>query len=89
MGRIITEWHTARCQELLSNCGGKIICGGKVDKQNKFCAPTVILQPNEDSAVMQEEIFAPILPVVTYKNFDEVISYVNKKDKPLAIYYFG
>jgi len=38
---------------------------------------------------MQEEIFAPILPVITYKNFDEVITYINKKDKPLAIYYFG
>lgn len=51
--------------------------------------PAVILNPLQDSPVMQEEIFGPILPVVTYRNIDEAIKYVNDKDKPLVLYYFG
>lgn len=89
LGRIVTEWHTGRCEDLLAKHGGKVLCGGKVNKQKKYCAPTMILNPSEDSLIMQEEIFAPILAVMTYKNFDEVITYINTKDKPLAVYYYG
>jgi len=89
MGKIVTEWHAGRCETLLSDHGGKVICGGTVNKQKKYCAPTIILNPREDSLIMQEEIFAPITPVITYKNFDECITYINKKDKALAVYYFG
>lgn len=89
MGRIVTEWHTGRCEDLLANTGGKVICGGKVNKEKKYCAPTLILNPSEDALIMQEEIFAPITPVKTYKNFDDVITYINNKDKPLAVYYYG
>ena len=51
--------------------------------------PTILINPNDDLKVMQEEIFGPVLPVKTYKDFDETITYVNKKDRPLGLYYFG
>lgn len=51
--------------------------------------PHLILNPTEDMAVMQEEIFGPLLPVCTYKTMDEVIATVNDRPRPLALYYFG
>jgi acyl-CoA reductase-like NAD-dependent aldehyde dehydrogenase len=51
--------------------------------------PTVILNPEKDTPLMQEEIFGPVLPLITYKTFDEALQYVLSLDKPLATYYFG
>ncbi len=51
--------------------------------------PTLILNPTDDMTVMQDEIFGPVLPVMTYKTFDEAIGYVNAHDRPLGLYYFG
>ena len=51
--------------------------------------PTVVLNPEKDSLLMQEEIFGPILPVVPYKTFQDALDYINAKDKPLVIYFFG
>ncbi|GAB5415672.1 MAG: coniferyl aldehyde dehydrogenase [Congregibacter sp.] len=51
--------------------------------------PTLIVNPPEDSKVLEEEIFGPLLPIRTYKNFDETIAYVNAHPRPLAAYYFG
>lgn len=51
---------------------------------------TVVKNPRKDSAMLQDEIFGPILPIITYKNLDEAIDYINEEqEKPLAIYYFG
>ena len=51
--------------------------------------PTVVLNPDKESPLMQDEIFGPILPVYSYQTFDEVIKMINEKDKPLVVYYFG
>lgn len=51
--------------------------------------PTLLLNPTEDMKVMQDEIFGPLLPVKEYKQLDESIDYVNNKDRPLGLYYFG
>ena len=51
--------------------------------------PTLVLNPSDDMTIMQEEIFGPVLPVKTYEKLDEAISYVNSKDRPLGLYYFG
>ena len=51
--------------------------------------PTLVLNPTDDMKIMQEEIFGPLLPVKTYKSFDETIEFINKNPKALAIYYFG
>jgi coniferyl-aldehyde dehydrogenase len=58
------------------------------NKGNKMPA-ALILDPTDDMKVMQEEIFGPILPVRTYEKADEVLSYVNERERPLALYYFG
>ena len=47
------------------------------------------MSPNQDSAIMQEEIFGPVLPILVYKNFDECIEIINSKPKPLAVYFYG
>jgi coniferyl-aldehyde dehydrogenase len=51
--------------------------------------PTIIVNPTDDMKVMQDEIFGPILPVKTYKGVDEAIGFINGRDRPLALYYFG
>jgi coniferyl-aldehyde dehydrogenase len=52
-------------------------------------APALVLEPDDKMAVMNEEIFGPILPIKTYRQIDEVIDYVNDRDRPLGLYYFG
>ncbi len=51
--------------------------------------PTLVLNPTNDMAIMKDEIFGPLLPVKTYNDVDETISYVNSHDRPLGLYYFG
>jgi coniferyl-aldehyde dehydrogenase len=56
---------------------------------NKKIPPTLIINPSDEALCMQEEIFGPLLPIKTYKTFEETISYINYKPRPLAAYYFG
>ena len=68
----------------------KILLGGQIDQKNLYLPPTVILNPQKGSKITKEEIFGPILPIIPFVNFDEVINdHIRSKDKPLAIYYFG
>jgi coniferyl-aldehyde dehydrogenase len=52
-------------------------------------APTLVVDPAEDLALMRDEIFGPILPIKTYRGLDDAIDYVNRRPRPLALYYFG
>jgi coniferyl-aldehyde dehydrogenase len=58
-------------------------------QEHRKIAPTLILEPTDDMKVMQEEIFGPVLPVKSYRSVDEAIGYVNGRDRPLGLYYFG
>jgi coniferyl-aldehyde dehydrogenase len=58
-------------------------------QEHRKIPPTLILNPTEDMKVMQEEIFGPVLPVMTYRTVGEAIAYVNAHDRPLGLYYFG
>ncbi len=58
-------------------------------QEHRKIAPTLILEPTDDMKVMQEEIFGPVLPVKSYRTIDEAIGYVNSRDRPLGLYYFG
>ncbi len=58
-------------------------------QEHRKIAPTLILDPTDDMKVMQEEIFGPVLPVKGYNTLDEAIAYVNGRDRPLGLYYFG
>jgi aldehyde dehydrogenase (NAD+) len=85
--RIINEKSVHRLGGLLKE--GKIHTGGEIDVKEKFVAPTIIDDVTPDFLVMQEEIFGPILPVMTFEDIQEPINYINKNEKPLAFYYFG
>lgn len=88
-GKIINDFHLQRILKLIENSGGKIVHGGKSNASVKHIQPTIILNPSKDSKLMEEEIFGPVMPILTYSNFDEVINYINDKPKPLAVYFYG
>ncbi|QAA83268.1 aldehyde dehydrogenase [Aequorivita sp. H23M31] len=85
--RIINESAFKRLSGLLDE--GKIFYGGEGDLEDLFFPPTIIDEVKPHFKIMQEEIFGPILPVMTYENLDEPLEYINKNEKPLAFYYFG
>ena len=92
MARIINNKHFNRLKGLLSDAvanGAKIEVGGQEDESQNYLAPTIISNVSLDSKIMQEEIFGPILPVITYKNLDDALKIVNEKEKPLALYVFS
>lgn len=85
--RIISSRALDRLEKLMQQ--GDIHTGGNIDKEQKFIEPTIITNVKPEFAIMQEEIFGPILPVLTYYHIDEALGYINKQAKPLALYYFG
>lgn len=85
-GRIVSERHLTRIVSYLD--GQDVVYGGKHDAASRYIEPTIVLNPANDSPLMQEEIFGPILPIVTVKNISQSISFVNKRAKPLALYIF-
>ena len=68
---------------------GKIIAGGRYNKENLWIEPTLLDGVSPDAPVMQEEIFGPIFPILTFKDRTQVADFVNRREKPLAFYYFG
>ncbi|CAM6086424.1 unnamed protein product [Calypogeia fissa] len=91
ISRVINGAHWERLTGLLGDesTAEKIVHSGQSDKKSLYIAPTIILDPSPDSPVMQEEIFGPILPIITVKNVDEAIRFVNSRPKPLALYLFS
>ena len=68
---------------------GEIVAGGRSDREKRWIEPTLLDKVSPDAPVMQEEIFGPIFPIKTFRTRDEVIDFVNGREKPLAFYYFG
>ncbi|MGW2813642.1 aldehyde dehydrogenase family protein [Streptomyces sp. NPDC001415] len=85
-GRIVNERHFDRLGSLLDS--GRAVTGGAADRATKYIAPTVLADVDPTSPVMREEIFGPILPIVTVAGLDEAIGFINDRDKPLALYAF-
>ena len=86
-GKIINEKHFNRLLGLIDS--EKVACGGNYDGAELKIEPTVLDGAGFDDAVMQEEIFGPVLPVITYGTVDEAVSYVESCDTPLAAYVFS
>lgn len=85
--RIVNDRAFERLMGLLKE--GKIRTMGEMDAKERFFPPTIIDDVEPNFQIMQEEIFGPILPVMTFTETDEAIDYINKNEKPLAFYYFG
>lgn len=85
--RIISPRHFDRISRLIHP--DKVSYGGKTDKEDLFIAPTFLEGVTLDDAIMQEEIFGPLLPIVEYESLDEAIQFVKKFEKPLALYIFS
>jgi aldehyde dehydrogenase (NAD+) len=84
--RIASERHAERFAKLLA--GQNVRVGGQVDVAKRYVAPTVVLDPPHDSELMREEIFGPVLPVITVDEMHEAIKFVADRPKPLALYLF-
>jgi aldehyde dehydrogenase (NAD+) len=83
----ITEKHFGRILSLIPS-GGTIICGGRSDPSTRKIEPVVIDRPLPDSPVMAEEIFGPVLPVLSFTDMEYVIDFIRCRPKPLALYLF-
>lgn len=87
-GRIVNERHFDRLTEILEKDKDSIVFGGNGDRETKFIEPTLLDIDSWDAASMQEELFGPILPVLTYEDIEEAIRLVNKHPRPLSLYLF-
>ena len=86
-GKIINQKHFERVSSLINT--EKVVHGGKTNPETLKIEPTVLDNVTWDDAVMQEEIFGPIMPILTFENLDQVIANLQKKQKPLALYFFS
>ena len=84
---IVKESAFDRLESYLAD--GKVVVGGRHDKSRLWMEPTLLDGVSPDAPVMQEEIFGPIFPILTFKDRQEVVDFVNSREKPLAFYYFG
>jgi aldehyde dehydrogenase (NAD+) len=91
LSRIVNVRHFDRLAGMLKeNHGGKIVAGGleKADRSDRFIPPTVVLDPKLDSSLMNEEIFGPLLPIVTVSNMEQALNIINSKESSLASYVY-
>ena len=86
-GRIINKHHFRRAKKLLE--GQNIIFGGELREEENYIAPTLVDLQSLDNSLMQEEIFGPVMPILTFDSIDEVIRKVNSMAHPLALYIFA
>lgn len=89
LARVINRRHYLRLKDLLDDAvekGAKVEYGGKFDEADLFIAPTLLSNLNDEMRIMQEEIFGPILPLVTYQKKEDIIAIVKSKPKPLTLY---
>lgn len=87
-GKIVNRRHFKRLVAMMEEDHSHVIWGGRHDEARFHIEPTLLEIPNRDTAVMKEEIFGPLLPIMTYSDLNEVITEINSHSKPLALYLF-
>lgn len=88
-GRIVNERHMERLQKILEQDAKYLFCGGEADALQRYIEPAILdLGKDQNAASMQEELFGPILPVLSYHKLEDAVRFVNKRAKPLALYLF-
>ncbi|KAK9061520.1 hypothetical protein SSX86_018702 [Deinandra increscens subsp. villosa] len=90
IARIVNKKHFSRLKGLLEEPGveSSIVFGGKSDEENLFIEPTILLDPPLDALIMKEEIFGPLLPIITVESIEESVEFIRARPKPLAVYGF-
>jgi aldehyde dehydrogenase (NAD+) len=90
--RIINEKHLQRLAQSLEDAtsrGAEILYGGTFDAKSRFFEPTLVEGVPEDARLLEEEIFGPILPIVTVANAEQAIAFINRRERPLALYIYS
>ncbi len=90
--RLVDPGAFGRVKGLLDDAvqrGAKVVLGGTSNPAERYLAPTVLVDVPPDAPVLQEEIFGPVLPVVTYRTLEDALAYVRSRPKPLALYVFS
>ncbi|XP_077235934.1 aldehyde dehydrogenase family 3 member F1-like isoform X1 [Tasmannia lanceolata] len=90
MSRIVNKHHFQRLRNILKDpkVAASIVHGGSMDEDTLFIEPTILMNPPLDSEIMTEEIFGPILPIITLKKIEDSIEFISSRPQPLAIYAF-
>src|SRR5262249_49088895 len=93
---IINDRHFSRLTALIEDArakGARVLQVGlnpnDASRRSHTLAPTIVLDVKDDMQIMREEIFGPVLPVLSYRDIDEAIGYVNARPRPLALYFYG
>jgi aldehyde dehydrogenase (NAD+) len=92
IAQIVNDQNFARIKKLFDDAvakGAKVAVGGTLEPADRTIHPTLLTDVTPDMQIMQEEIFAPIVPVVTYKTIDDVIAHITRGGKPLALYLYS
>lgn len=90
--RMVNHRHFERVQEYLEDAtakGATVEIGGKLEAAEDYIEPTVVSNVPEEAQLMQEEIFGPVLPILTFQDIEETIDFINAKEKPLALYIYS
>ena len=92
IAQIVNKGNFARVKSLFDDAvaqGARVVAGGELEEEDLTIHPTMLTEVTPQMKILQEEIFAPVLPVMTYDNLDQVISYIEARDKPLALYVYS
>ncbi len=90
--RIVNSRHFERLKHVLDKSiesGATVVMGGEIDASENYIAPTVLTNISEESPIMSEEIFGPLLPIIPYGDLTKAVQFVNSKPKPLGLYIFS
>lgn len=92
IAQIVNDQNFARIKKLFDDAlakGAKVAVGGTLESGDRTIHPTLLTDVTPDMLIMQEEIFGPIVPVMTYETLDEVVGFISGRDKPLALYIYS
>lgn len=92
IAQIVNDQNFTRIRKLFDDAvakGAKVAVGGTLEAADRTIHPTLLIDVTPDMLIMQEEIFGAVVPVMTYRNLDEVISYISERGKPLALYIYS
>jgi aldehyde dehydrogenase (NAD+) len=92
IAQIVNDQNFARIKKLFDdavNKGAKVAVGGTLEEGDRTIHPTMLTDVTPDMLIMQEEVFGPVVPVLSYKSIDDVIEYISGRGKPLALYIYS